>query len=143
MLTYITLGSNNLARAKQSYDALFTSIGVARTSDLQKGGASWVFDTGTGQRNNLVILSPEDGRPASVGNGTLVGLLMANHHQVDAIHAAALKLGGSSEGEPGLRETNAGGTYIVYLRDPEGHKFAAYTTVTPELAASGDLRRIR
>ena len=143
MLAYVTLGSNDLERAKQFYDVLFATIGVARTLDLQKGGAMWVFDAGGGRSTNFVILSPEDGRPAAVGNGTMVGLRLDTPRQVDAIHAAALAHGGSSEGEPGLRETNMPGTYIAYFRDPEGHKFAAFTTVTPEMVASGTLHRVR
>ena len=91
----------------------------------------------------FVILSPQNGEQATVGNGTMVGLRFDSPEQVDAIYAKALEFGGSSEGEPGLRETNLPGTYIAYFRDPEGNKFAAMTRVTPELMASGKLRSIR
>lgn len=145
MLYNVTVGSNQLDKAKEFYDELFRCIGVERAMDLVKGGACWGFGTTPEGRfrTMFVVLSPENGQPATVGNGSMVGLVFDTPEQVDAIYAKALELGGSSEGEPGLRETNVPGTYIAYFRDIEGHKFAAMARVTPELAASGTLRSIR
>jgi catechol 2,3-dioxygenase-like lactoylglutathione lyase family enzyme len=143
MLNYVTLGTNDLERVKQFYDALFASISVKRAATLKKGGGVWQFTGNGGAATRLVILSPEDGTPAAVGNGTMVGLRLGSYQEVDTLYASALELGGTSEGEPGLRETNVPGTYIAYFRDLESHKFAAFTDVAPELVVSAKLRSIR
>jgi len=145
MLFNVTIGSNQLDQAKRFYDALFGCVGVERALDLAKGGACWGFGRGEDGRyaTMFVVLSPQNGEPATVGNGTMVGLRFDSPEQVDAIYAKAIELGGSSEGEPGLRQTNLPGTYIAYFRDPEGNKLAAMTRVSPELAASGKLRFVR
>jgi catechol 2,3-dioxygenase-like lactoylglutathione lyase family enzyme len=145
MLHLVTAGSNQIETAKAFYDALFGSVGVKRAMELKKGGAAWGFGVGEDGRyaTLFVVLAPENGERATVGNGTMFGLRFATPEDVDTIHAKALELGGTSEGEPGLRQTNLPGTYIAYFRDLEGHKFSVFTNVAPELAASGKLRVVR
>jgi predicted lactoylglutathione lyase len=53
----------------------------------------------------------------------MVSLTAADAAQVQALHAKALELGGSSEGEPGMR---GGSFYMAYFRDPDGNKLAAF-----------------
>ena len=43
---------------------------------------------------------------------------------LDRLYALALKNGGSSEGEPGLRPQYGPGFYAAYVRDPDGNKLA-------------------
>ncbi len=123
MIGYVTVGTNDLAAALQFYDALFASIGANR---LWRHGhmAAW-------GRSRLApavcIASPYDGKPATVGNGTMVALLMADRASVDTLHAKALELGGSNEGSPGARGKH--GFYGGYFRDLDGNKLNAYVPV--------------
>ena len=75
----------------------------------------------------LSLTRPYDGKPASVGNGTMVALFVDSTDKVDALHARALTLGGSDEGPPGLR---MGNFYAGYFRDPDGNKLNAFTMVS-------------
>jgi hypothetical protein len=46
-----------------------------------------------------------------------------------ALHATALKPGGTDEGAPGLRSPEGPQAfYGAYFRDPEGNKFCAFRT---------------
>jgi catechol 2,3-dioxygenase-like lactoylglutathione lyase family enzyme len=48
---------------------------------------------------------------------------------VDAFHAAALKAGGASDGEPGLRPHYNDAYYAAFVRDPDGNRIEAVTFV--------------
>ena len=66
---------------------------------------------------------PINGEPATVGNGSTIGLACQSPEQVDAWHAAGVAHGGTTcEDPPGLRELAVGSLYLAYLRDPDGNK---------------------
>ena len=44
---------------------------------------------------------------------------------VDAFHAAALKAGGASDGDPGVRMHYDEGYYAAFIRDPDGNRIEA------------------
>ena len=68
MIGYVTLGTNDLPRAAAFYDALFAEIGAKRLWDTDRG-IGW----GTAMNMpSLGLLKPFDGKPATVGNGTMV-----------------------------------------------------------------------
>jgi len=120
MFSHIFVGSNDLARAKSFYDALFASFGGPegkldevkhRVAYFHKGAA-------------YIIAQPLNGEPASVANGGTIGFGLASAEEVDAWHAAGVAAGGTSiEDAPGLRA--AAGLYLAYLRDPDGNKLCA------------------
>ena len=119
MIGYVTLGTNNLARAAGFYDAIAKELGLGRVmaSDTYiawgppAGGAS------------LFLIQPFDGNPATVGNGVMVALAAKDQAQVDRLHALALSLGGKDEGAPGPR---GGSFYAAYFRDLDGNKLNAF-----------------
>jgi catechol 2,3-dioxygenase-like lactoylglutathione lyase family enzyme len=130
MFGYVCLGTNDLARAARFYDAVLASLGIGRCDTAGEG--DWSGWLGWGRyadqgRDELALwlCEPFDGRPASVGNGTMVALRASSWAQVDAFHAAALAHGGTSEGAPGLRRHYNPDFYAAYVRDPDGHKLAA------------------
>jgi catechol 2,3-dioxygenase-like lactoylglutathione lyase family enzyme len=115
MIGYVTLGSNDLARAGAFYDALLAEIGAKRVMDFPTG---IVWSIGPGAPA-LSVMKPFDGNPATVGNGVMVGLAAASPEQVRRLHARALELGGRDEGPPGPRPS---GFYVGYFRDLDGNK---------------------
>jgi len=115
MIGYVTLGTNDLARAASFYDQLFAAMGGKRVWETERGlgwGASL-------QAPSLGVMKPFDGRPATVGNGTMVALAVASREEVDRLHALALGLGATDEGKPGERFA---GFYAAYFRDLDGNK---------------------
>jgi catechol 2,3-dioxygenase-like lactoylglutathione lyase family enzyme len=124
MFSYVSLGTRDLARAIRFYDAVLAPLGHRRVeeTDPDATSAAWgVDDPGP----HLWVTLPFDGRPASVGNGTMVSFLADSDAAVDAFHAAALLNGGTDEGAPGLRPQYGAHFYTGYVRDPDGNKLNA------------------
>lgn len=130
MFAYVCLGTNDLARAAAFYDAALGALDLARCD--VSGEADWDGWLGWGTYRDhgavelaLWLCTPFDGRPATVGNGTMVALRAKTWQQVDDFHAAALAHGGTCEGAPGLRPQYDADFYAAYVRDPDGNKLAA------------------
>lgn len=119
MIGYVTLGTNNLLESAKFYDALLAEIGAKRALEMDKLIA-WANQPNTPM---FSLIQPYDGKEATVGNGTMVSLYMESTDLVDRLHAKALELGATDEGQPRLR---GGQFYGAYFRDLEGHKLCVF-----------------
>lgn len=123
MLYYVTLGTNDLARARAFYTPTLATLGLAAVQETKS-------ETGYGNLGatdpSLYVTIPYDNQPATNGNGTMIALTAATRAEVAAFHAAALANGGSDEGAPGLRYS--ANFYSCYVRDPDGNKLSAVCT---------------
>ena len=115
MIGYVTIGTNDLARAASFYDALLGEMGAKRMMENEQFVAWSVKPDQPG----LGVTKPFDKKPATVGNGVMVALMVDSTAKVDALHRKALQLGGSDEGAPGPRGE---GFYAGYFRDLDGNK---------------------
>ena len=121
MFLYITLGTNNLAAAKRFYDTVMPTLGlVLRTAEAEEVG----YGEPAPARIRFWVTQPFDGKPATIGNGSMPAFEAKNRAVVDAFHAAGVAAGGTDEGAPGLRPYGAS-FYACYLRDPDGNKLSA------------------
>ena len=123
MIGYVTLGTNDLDRAVKFYDELFGSIGIGRFMESEGYFVAWAPAP---QSPSVAVTRPFDQQQATVGNGTMVALLMPDRAAVDAFHAKALALGGTDEGAPGPRGGESAGFYAGYFRDLDGNKLNAF-----------------
>ncbi|MCH8617243.1 VOC family protein [Sphingomonas sp. SM33] len=130
MIGYVTVGTNDLDRARAYYDALFGSIGGRRLMQLEDQRGFTMYGVAM-NRPSVVVTRPYDGRAADPGNGTMTALVMDSMEKVDAFHAKALELGGSNEGDPGFRGDAKLGYYFAYFRDLDGNKFAVFN-ISPQ-----------
>jgi len=121
---YVTIGHNDLDQAVAFYDAVLAPLGYART--FKDGGWAGYGPGGKNEGLEIYLATPHDGKPATVGNGSMLALKAGDRGTVDAVHAAALAAGGTSEGAPGVRGTQDPPFYGAYFRDACGNKFAAY-----------------
>ncbi|MBX9815020.1 MAG: glyoxalase [Proteobacteria bacterium SG_bin5] len=119
MIGYVTLGTNDLARAAPFYDALAAELGTSRMMESETFIAWGTPDGPAG----IGLTKPFDGAAASVGNGVMVALEAKDEAQVDRLHQIALAHGGSCEGKPGPRGPTF---YAAYFRDPDGNKLNAF-----------------
>jgi catechol 2,3-dioxygenase-like lactoylglutathione lyase family enzyme len=120
MIGYVTIGTNDLARATSFYDAVLKEVGAKRLYSTDRF-AAW----GAGKdQPTLMVTLPFDTNEATVGNGVMVALTVKDQHTVDAVHAKAIELGAKDEGQPGPRGSS--GFYAGYFRDPDGNKLNAF-----------------
>lgn len=122
MVSYATVGSNNLPKAVAFYDELLGVIGMSKLFDHQSGGRLYGGD----KQGMFGVLGPYDGNAATVGNGTMVGFAMKDLDQMAAFHAKAIALGGTDEGAPGPRGPEEGEAFAAYVRDLDGNKICAF-----------------
>lgn len=127
MIGYVTLGTNDLEKAVSFYDQLFATIGAGRFIETEQFVA---WSTGMDQAG-VSITKPFDGKPATVGNGTMVAIMLDSKDKVDAFYNKALELGATCEGKPGPRGEMSG-FYAGYFRDLDGNKLNAFNMEMPE-----------
>jgi catechol 2,3-dioxygenase-like lactoylglutathione lyase family enzyme len=121
MILYLTLGTNDLARATRFYDAALAPLGIHRLrTEPDESGYGLPGDT----RCRLWVTRPYDGQPATIGNGSMPALIAPDEAAVRAFHAAGLAHGGTDEGPPGYRPYGPS-FYAAYLRDADGNKLSA------------------
>ncbi len=119
MIGYITLGTNDIARAAKFYDALLASMGAKRAMESDRFIA-WSSAAGTPM---VCVIKPQDGKAASPGNGTMLALAAGSNAKVDALYKQAIALGAQDEGPAGPR---GDGFYAGYFRDLDGNKLAFF-----------------
>ena len=119
MIGYVTLGTNDLAKAVAFYDSLLAEMGAGRFME-EETFVAWAAAPGT---PGLSVTIPYDGKPATVGNGTMVALVVDSTELVDRIYNKAIALGATCEGPPGLRME---GFYAGYFRDLDGNKLDVF-----------------
>jgi catechol 2,3-dioxygenase-like lactoylglutathione lyase family enzyme len=122
MFSHIMVGSNDIARAKLFYDAVFSAMGGKPGTQDAKGRLIYSHNGG-----RFMVSKPIDGKVATHANGGTIGLVMASPEQADAWHKAGVANGGTSiEDPPGIRQGAAGQMYLAYLRDPDGNKLCGF-----------------
>ena len=138
MIGYVTVGADDIRRAKRFYAAFLPALGYGFGEGAE--GLSYALPARPGQP----ALSPDyyvkptfDGRPASAGNGAMVAFQAQDRQQVRALHAAALAAGGTDEGGPGFRASYGPDFYVAYLRDPQGNKIALFSSNPDEPGRDG------
>jgi catechol 2,3-dioxygenase-like lactoylglutathione lyase family enzyme len=121
MIHHVSVGTNDVPRARAFYEAVLPVVGLApmKANDraAHYGSGHLIFSVET----------PVDGKPATVGNGSHVAFAAEDRAMVDRFYEAALGNGGTSDGEPGLRPEYDDNYYGAFVRDPDGNKIEAMT----------------
>ena len=128
MMGYVTLGSDNMPRARAFYDELLGStIGAKRIMEFgDEAGGFTMWGTGF-DKPGLAVTNPYNKQPAGAGNGNMTAIALNSRDKVDAVHAKALELGGTCEGPLGVRgEEGPQAFYGAYFRDLDGNKLCAF-----------------
>jgi catechol 2,3-dioxygenase-like lactoylglutathione lyase family enzyme len=124
MIGYVTLGTNDMARACAFYDALLGELGAKRLMEGDRFIAWAVSPT----QPALGVIKPYDGKPATVGNGVMVALAVDSTDKVDTVYRKAIELGATDEGPSGPRGDNF---YAGYFRDLDGNKLNVFCMTAP------------
>jgi len=119
MIGYVTLGTNDLARAGAFYDALLAELNAKRVMEMD-GFIAW-GNSPTGAM--LSVIRPYDKNAATGGNGTMVALVADSRATVDSVYRKAMELGARDEGPAGPRGDSY---YAGYFRDLDGNKLNVF-----------------
>lgn len=119
MIGYITLGTNNITKAAEFYDAIFEELGARKVHNYDRF-VSWAVE---GSDIFFAIMTPYNQEPASFGNGSMIAIKVLDESVAQGVHAKAMTLGAKNEGDPGIRQANY---YCAYFRDLDGNKLNFY-----------------
>ena len=120
MIGYVTIGTHDMARAKQFYADLFAEKGGRIVTDM---GRIAFISVARGQPM-VAVCEPYDKGDPHPGNGTMVAFTADTKEEVDRMHARALELGATDDGAPGQRIPDR--FYGAYARDPDGNKICFF-----------------
>lgn len=125
MLSHVMVGTNDIERSRQFYNAVLGLLGAGEPArNVAPSGHTRLFYRHGG--HSFCISEPINDEPATVANGATVGFKCASPQQVQQFHDLAVAHGGTSiEAAPGVRDTPAGGVCLAYVRDPDGNKLCA------------------
>jgi predicted lactoylglutathione lyase len=120
MIGYVTLGVKDMAKAKEFYSSLLADLDAQVLIDMDR-----IAMIGRSMQEPMIaVCIPFDEQDPHPGNGNMVAFPAGSKENVDKLHAKALELGGSCEGEPGQRIPDM--FYGAYVRDPDGNKLAFF-----------------
>lgn len=111
-MNYFVVGTNDMQKSKAFYDALFEQSGLQCMSPTDRM-TYWI-----GEDFAFALAIPFDTKPATNGNGTMVGFGVGSSDEVKRLYELSIELGGTCEGAPNQR----GPRYSSYVRDLDGNK---------------------
>ena len=125
MFSHVMIGSNDIERSKQFYDAVLGVLGAGEPFRNQAAsGHERLFYRHEG--SSFCVTQPINGEEASCANGGTIGFKCNSPQQVKEFHDTAVAHGGKScEEPPGLRDGSLGAMHLAYVRDPDGNKLCA------------------
>ncbi len=120
MIGYVTIGVKDMERAKAYWSELLADMGCTVLFDMGR-----IAMLGRSMEEPmLAVCIPYDENDHNPGNGNMVAFAPGSREMIDKLYAKALDLGGTDEGEPGVRVEDV--FYGAYFRDPDGNKAVFY-----------------
>jgi catechol 2,3-dioxygenase-like lactoylglutathione lyase family enzyme len=119
VIDHTGIGVADVARSAVFYDAALGALGLRRVIQLPGHDGS----DGIGYGVDYPVFWIDRFHPHGVKQHT--AFAASNRAAVDAFHAAALKVGGTDNGAPGLRAGYPPGYYAAFVLDPDGNNMEA------------------
>src|SRR5690349_7127219 len=119
MLSYLTIGANDIRRSERFYTAVLGPLGYEKAE--HEDGVAYTLPASPDRADGppaLYVRKPYDGRQATVGNGSMIAFRVPSQAQVRGLHSAGVAAGGTDEGAPGFRAQYSRNFFVGYLRDP-------------------------
>jgi catechol 2,3-dioxygenase-like lactoylglutathione lyase family enzyme len=138
MLHHVSVGVRDVARAAEFYDPVLKALGYRRVMDYSPGAIAYGESK---ERPEFWVGLPHDQGAPSGGNGAHVGFTAKSKAAVNKFHEAALKAGGSNNGEPGPRPDYGPAYYGAFVYDLDGNKIEATFWTAPAAAKPKSAKR--
>lgn len=115
-MNYFVLGTSNMDASVKFYDSLFEQTELNQVLSTERM-TFWQCEDFA-----FAIAIPFNEEPATNGNGTMVGFSVGSTEEVIRLHAKAIELGGTCEGDPNQR----GPRFSAYVRDLDKNKLCFF-----------------
>lgn len=122
MLSHVSVGVRDVARAAAFYDPVLKTLGYKRVADYSPHAIAYGESK---DKAEFWIGMPHDQKLPSGGNGTHIAFVARSKGAIQKFHAAALSAGGSNNGEPGPRPDYGPSYYGAFVYDLDGNKIEA------------------
>jgi catechol 2,3-dioxygenase-like lactoylglutathione lyase family enzyme len=120
MIDHISVAVRDLANGERFYTAVLAPLGLTKIRELP--GAA----IGFGKKYPEFWINKREAMGGVANDsGVHICLRAPDVPSVNAFYAAALKEGGVSDGEPGVRLHYHEGYYAAFVRDPDGNRLEA------------------
>ncbi|TPQ40594.1 lyase [Bradyrhizobium guangdongense] len=121
MIDHISVGVSDLERSARFYEVTLAPLGLTRlvTRPATIGFGKTYPEFWINLRPGMPRVAPE--------SGTHICLRAKSTADVDAFHAAALAVGGESDGASGIRPHDRVRYYAAFIVDPDGNRIEAVT----------------
>jgi len=116
MLSYVTIGVNDLEKSEHFYTELLAPLGAKTLVKMDR----IIFIGKSMQQPMLAICIPYNEEKQHCGNGNMLAIAPGSKELCDELYTRALGLGATCDGEPGQRIPDV--FYGAYFRDPDGNK---------------------
>jgi len=123
MLDHVSLGVRDIGRSRRFYDAALGPLGLVRIVDFGNGRGS-DYGAAPGSIGVEFTITREPGLKTPIA-GAHLRFRAPNRPAVRAFHTAALGVGASDDGPPGLRPQYHPDYYGAFVRDPDRHRIEA------------------
>jgi catechol 2,3-dioxygenase-like lactoylglutathione lyase family enzyme len=121
MIDHISIPVRDLAASASFYARALAPLGYTQLVERP-------HTVGFGKRYPEFWLNLRADMGASPADpGTHIALRASSEEAVRAFHAAALEMGGASDGDPGPRQAAMTTYFGAFIRDPDGNKIEAVT----------------
>jgi catechol 2,3-dioxygenase-like lactoylglutathione lyase family enzyme len=120
MIHHIDFAVTDFERSRAFYVDALAPLGIGLVIDIERDNGRKLAGFG---------LPPDPTFWIRTGNGIggqlHVAFMAHTRAAVDGFHGAALRAGGTSNGQPGLRPRYAEHYYAAFVLDPDGHNIEA------------------
>ena len=119
IVSHVSIGTNDFARACAFYDAVLGALGCRR---VMRHGQAVAYGRTLPE---FWVQAPVDGNEAAAANGVHFCFRAPSIDAVEGFYRAALAQGALDAGSPGYRPIYSAAYYGCFVRDLDGHKIEA------------------
>jgi len=124
MIDHVSIAVRDLKAGERFYTALLATLGMSKLREWPDAAI------GYGKKYpEFWINRRADMAPIAADSGVHICLRAPTREAVDAFHASALTVGGTSDGAPGYRAQYHESYYAAFVRDPDGNRIEAVSFV--------------
>ncbi len=119
MLDHISIGVSGLERSTHFYDAVLAPLGYVRVFESSHASG---YAPPEARDEPFAIRRDTGFEPPK---GTHIAFAATSRDAVAHFHEAAIRLGATSDGEPGLHPEYGNGYFAAFVLDPDGYRLEA------------------